>query len=246
MPIRSIERVRVPTPSELDWLHAELLCDGFAVIPAVLPRDLTNRLREEARIFGQVRPTGANGTTAAAAWRRDNAGSASTWPGFGQTSELVDELVHLEPLVTLAQALLGVECVPLRTEYFGSSGRTDEPTMAWQDQAFYAGHVQGELTVTLWCPLSDMGADDGAPEYASPNAVPGQLLEHVDAPSPQAGSELPHAERFSFRPVPLRCGDIVAHHAYAIRRNGPNRNGRNGGAIALSYRSSACRTWPPR
>lgn len=240
MSLRSIERMRVPTPSELDWLHAELLCDGFAVIPAVLPRDLTNRLRDEVRTFGHSSAAGDS------AWRRDHAGPVSSWPGFGQTSELVDELVHLEPMTTLAQALLGVECVALRAEYFGTCGRTTEPTKAWQDQAFYAGHVMGELTVTLWCPLSDVGADDGGPEYASPNAVPGQLLEHVDAPSPQAGSELPDPERFSFRPVPLRCGDVVAHHAYAIRRNCPNRSGRNDGAIALSYRSSAYRTWPPR
>jgi hypothetical protein len=234
----------VPTASELDWLHAELLCDGFTVIPAVLPRDLTNRLREEVRTFAQNGANGARGRVEG--WRRDGAGSAPSWPGFGQTSELVDELVHLEPLVTLAQALLGVECVPLRTEYFCPSARTTEPTRPWQDQVFHVGQATGELTVTLWCPLADVGADDGGPEYASPNAVPGQLLEHVDASSPHAGSELPHAERFSFRPVPLRCGDIVAHHAYAIRRNGPNRSGRNGGAIALSYRSSAYRTWPPR
>ena len=106
--------------------------------------------------------------------------------------------------------------------------------------------VTGELTVTLWCPLFDVGADDGVREYAFPNAVPGQLLEHVDPPAPGACSELPNPERFTFRPVPLRCGDIVAHHAYAVHRSGPNRSGRHGGAVALSYRSSAHRMWPPR
>ena len=53
-------------------------------------------------------------------------------------------------------------------------------------------------------------------------------------------------ERFTFRPVPLRRGDIAAHHAYAIHRSGPNRSGCRSGAIALTYRSSAYRTWPPR
>ena len=237
--LRSIERVRVPTPSELDWLRAELLCDGFALIPAVLPRDLTDRLNEEAvSLVGQAPAAGDP------SWDEDDERVASSWPGFGQTSELVEELVHLEPLRTLARALRGVECLPLRAEYFASPGRVGGPTLAWQDQVFYGDGVAGELAVTLWCSLSDGGADDGAMEYAFPGAVPGQLLEHIETPAPHAGSELPDPDRFTFRPVALRCGDVVAHHAYAIRRSGPNRSGRSSGAIALSYRSSAYRTWP--
>jgi hypothetical protein len=238
MSLRSIERVRVPTPSELDWLRAELLCDGFALIPAVLPPDLTDRLREELRALAVQTPVSGG-----PAWCRDHECGE---PGSEPAGELVDELVALEPLLTLARALLGVECVPLRTEYFGTPGQPGGPTPARQDQALHAGEVTGELTVTLWCPLSDMGADDGVREYAIPNAVPGQLLEHVDPPAPGSGSELPDPERFTFRPVPLRCGDIVAHHAYAVHRSGANRSGRRGEAIALSYRSSARRMWPPR
>ena len=179
-------------------------------------------------------------------WCRDHECADSDRPGFEVAGELVDELVALDPLLTLARALLGVECVPVRTEYFGSPGRITGPGPARQDQAFHAREVTGELTVTLWCPLFDVGADDGVREYAFPNAVPGQLLEHVDPPAPGACSELPNPERFTFRPVPLRCGDIVAHHAYAVHRSGPNRSGRHGGAVALSYRSSAHRMWPPR
>src|SRR5438093_10400892 len=97
MSLRSIDRVRVPTPSELDWLRAELLCDGFALIPALLPRDLTDRLHEELRTLTDQDPAFGGPV-----WYRDHEGVASSWPGFGQTDELVDELVPLDPLLTLA------------------------------------------------------------------------------------------------------------------------------------------------
>src|SRR5438094_9951680 len=169
MSLRSTERVRVPTPSELDWLRAELLCDGFALIPSVLPRDLTDRLRDELHALAD-QPPAQTPASGGPVWCRDHECADSDRPGFEVAGELVDELVALDPLLTLARALLGVECVPVRTEYFGSPGRITGPGPARQDQAFHAREVTGELTVTLWCPLFDVGADDGVREYAFPNA----------------------------------------------------------------------------
>jgi hypothetical protein len=238
--LQLVERVRVPTPAELDWVRAELLCDGFTLIPAVLPPDLTDRIRAE--VDGLL----AGGSVGAElpGWRLDVEGSQPS--GHGESGTFVDDLVRLDPLLALARALLGVECVPWRIEYPCRPGRTPAPTPARQDQVLCKDDFPGELAVTLWCPLVDVGIDEGAPEYASPNAVPGLLLEHVESPGKHSGSELSEPERFGFKPVPARCGDIVAHHSYAIRRCGPNRSGRHRQAIALSYRSSAHRMWPQR
>jgi ectoine hydroxylase-related dioxygenase (phytanoyl-CoA dioxygenase family) len=58
---------------------------------------------------------------------------------------------------------------------------------------------------------------------------------------PVFGSEIVEPDRFTFRTVPARAGDLIAHHAYSVHRSAPNRSGRDRVAIGFSYRSSTAR-----
>lgn len=231
---------RVLTDSEVEQARTALFSAGYChlrqVLPALVVETLAREVRRlSAKAVSERRQTG---------WFYNDDGELVGAQNLDQFSDEIFRLARTRGLTELAERLVGGgRCVPFLTEYFGKPARRSTPTPTHQDQVFYRRFFDGELGLTLWCPLIDIGPADAPLEYAVPNAMPGQYLEHGD--SDTFGAEITNPERFTFRTVTASSGDIIVHHAYSIHRSAPNTSGSTDrAAVAFSYRTSQVRTWP--
>jgi hypothetical protein len=231
---------RVLTDTEVEVARTALFSAGYCHLRQVLPAPVLGTLSREVRRLSENAVTERRQT----GWFYNDDGDLVGAQNLDQFSDEIFRLARTRGLTAIAERLVGgARCVPFLTEYFGKPARRSAPTPTHQDQVFYRRFFDGELGITLWCPLVDIGPADAPLEYAAPNAVPGQYLEHGD--SDTFGAEIANPGRFTFRTVTAARGDIVVHHAYSIHRSAANTSGsRDRAAVAFSYRTSQVRTWP--
>jgi len=201
--------------------------DGFVVLPGLLdPATTTSALEHLARYQAEHDLPADAGLVAV------------------PLSEADAQLAGHERLIAAATALLDEPADPFGFTYLCKPARTGLPALWHQDGAPWAPRLAGAAALTMWVALDDADSLNGCLRV-----IPGS--HGLDAQPLRPDAHTPSLFGVGMDPVlvdegraievPLRCGDVSAHHPNLVHSSGPNRSDRPRRAVAIRYRGRSAR-----
>lgn len=217
-------------------LHAShLWTEGWVVIPGLLTERALAELKEESIIVKRMTAVGTLSSSVT-----DELGNVLVINSLDKKSDFIFDFCRQDLLITLASQLVGKSAIPIHSEFFSKPGCGAVSTPAHQDQVFYNSHFDDEPAITFWCPLEEVGIDDGPLEYAIVVHLE-TLLPHKPSNSLDFGMELVTPDDYEYLTVPLQKGDCLVHHSYAVHKSRVKTSGSVREAFAFNFRGSSYR-----
>lgn len=240
--VLTVDRFALPTGSALETVRQALNAHGYVHLRQVVPSTLVERLTSELEAAAAV-PS----PRAAADFLRDARGKVVCGFGVDKYNDFIYDLARRPEVLAFASGLVSSGVIPLKAEYFAKPGPGAAAVPPHQDQAFHNSHFDDEMALALWCPLTPIGLGDSPLEFGRPAVAPWRLLPHLPHDSPGCDLRLSVAAYPEhFIPVPVRPGDLIVYHAYAVHRTAAKAGSAPWKAFVMNFRSSPYRALPDR
>ncbi|MBI1337073.1 MAG: phytanoyl-CoA dioxygenase family protein [Phycisphaera sp.] len=207
-----------------DELKEQYREEGYMILPAVIPQDMIDMLREECSYFLGYYDA-----------QMDMRGSKTEGINHRSKRYFISNMYRLSPrlwqfifsdlMAQIAQATLGPE-VYLFHEQWVVKGAEQGMKFAWHQDSGYVKHgdrmTKHKPYLTCWCPLDDVDERNGS-VYLLPHSRGGTKDYIYDHDQEQVSNDL-IGYKGEDPGIPIKCpaGSIVAFTSYNFHRSGAN------------------------
>jgi len=153
------------------------------------------------------------------------------------------QLVAGSKFEKMAETLLGEKTAKGEAEYFNKPPRIGKPTPPHQDAYYFM--LAPPQAITFWIALEDVDYENGCLHY-----IPGS---HLKGMRPHGKNDIlgfsqcitdfgQEADLNNEKPMPVKAGDVLAHHGMTIHRAPPNQSlSRSRRVLGLVYFGESAR-----
>jgi len=200
--------------------------EGYMILPAVIPRDMLDLLREECSYFiGYFDAMIDNGSIASGALSRR--GSRYFINDFYRYSDRLYQFIFSDLMADIIRATLGPDAV-LFHEQWVVKGPEQGMKFSWHQDSGYVKYVDKytdhDPYLTCWCALDAVNEENGT-VYLLPHSsvgTKGKIIDHEQ--DPVTNDLIGYSGKEKGIAIDVPAGSIVCFSSYNLHSSGANRS----------------------